>query len=254
MNSDIVIDAKDVTVCFGDKVVLENINLEVEKYETIVFIGPSGSGKTVLLKTLAGLYPPVKGRVLIEGEDWQNLESDHKHDLARKLGMVFQQGALFDTLTALENVEFPLKEHLGLPQDEVDAIASDLLAKVNLADSWYKKPSELSGGMQRRLGIARAMALNPEVTFYDDPTAGQDPIQCDMVLNLIAELKKRTQSTLIMTTSNVKVAYKMADRIFMVIDHKIIGGCSPDDFKNYQDPRVQQFIKGELKGPISVKS
>lgn len=253
MDNKIAIDAQDITIGFGNKVILKDINLHIHEHETIVFIGTSGSGKTVLLKTLAGIYPPVKGNVFIQGEDWQQLESDEKHHLARKLGMLFQQGALFDTMTTLENVEFPIREHHALSDEEAHKHAKELLIKVNLEDSFDKKPSELSGGMQRRLGIARALALNPEVIFYDDPVAGQDPIQSDQVSSLMMEFKEKNKSTLVVTTSNMRVAYKIADRIFMLIGQEVIEAGTPEQTKNHKDPRIQQFIHGDLKGPIQIK-
>jgi phospholipid/cholesterol/gamma-HCH transport system ATP-binding protein len=253
MEKKIVLEMQDVTVELGGKVVLKDINLKVFEHETLVLIGPSGSGKTVLLKTLAGLYSPSKGRVLVEGEDWQSLESDEKHHLAEKIGMMFQQSALFDQMTALENVEFPLKEHFDYPQDEVDKMAMKLLSRVNLADHHDKIPSQLSGGMQKRLGIARALAMNPEVVFYDDPVAGQDPIQSDQMSKLIKELQKKNDATVIIVTSNMRVAYQMADRILMVIGHEIIDAGTPEETWKHPDPRIQQFIKGNLEGPISIK-
>lgn len=252
MEKKIVIDAQDITISFKDKCILKNINLKIYEHETIVFIGTSGSGKTVLLKTLAGIYPPSKGRVLIQNENWQQLESKEKHTLARKLGMLFQQGALFDTMTTLENIEFPIREHYDLPEEEIHQHAKELLTKVNLADSFDKKPSQLSGGMQRRLGIARALALNPEVIFYDDPVAGQDPIQSDQVSTLMMDFKKKNNSTLIVTTSNLKAAYKLADRIFMLIDQEIIEAGTAEQTKHNPDPRIQQFIHGDLTGPIKI--
>ncbi len=252
MKNEIVLEAKHVTVELKDKVILRDINLTVHDQETVVFIGPSGSGKTVLLKTMAGIYPPKIGEVLIYQENWQSLTGDEKHDLAEKLGVLFQQGALFDTMTAIENIEFPLREHFNLSEEEMIKVSRDLLAKVNLQDSEDKLPGELSGGMQRRLGIARALALNPSVLFYDDPVAGQDPMQSDQMLTLISDFKKENKSTLVMVTSNMQVAFRMADRIFMVIDQEIVGGVSPDEIKKHPDPRIQQFIHGDLQGPIKI--
>lgn len=247
MNNKIMIDAQDIMIAFQDNVILKDINLHIHEHERVVFIGRSGSGKTALLKTLAGILAPARGKVLIHNEDWQQLKSEEKHNLARKLGMLFQQGALFDTMTTLENVEFPIREHNDLPEEEIHRHAKELLLKVNLADSFDKKPSELSGGMQRRLGIARALALNPEVIFYDDPVAGQDPIQSDEVCNLILDFKKKNNSTLVITTSNIKAAYKLADRIFMLVDQEIIEVGSPEETKKHPDPRIQQFIHGSLQ-------
>jgi phospholipid/cholesterol/gamma-HCH transport system ATP-binding protein len=251
--SKVILEMQNVTVELGGKIILQDINLKVHEKETLVLIGPSGAGKTVLLKTLAGLYPPKQGRVLIEGEDWQQLESEEKYHLAEKIGMMFQQSALFDQMTTLENVEFPLKEHFDYPQEKVDELALNLLKKVNLAEHVSKLPSELSGGMQKRLAIARALALNPEVIFYDDPMAGQDPIQSDQMAKLIQELKLKNNSTIILVTSNMRIAHQMADRILMVIDKTIIDAGAPKETWQHPDPRIQQFIHGDLRGPISIK-
>lgn len=247
-----ILEARNMTISFDQKIILKGINLAIQAHETVVFIGPSGSGKTVLLKALAGIIAPSKGEVFIEGENWLELESDEKHDLAKKLGMLFQQGALFDTLTALENVEFPLREHFDFSEEELHQKARELLKQVNLLESQNKIPSELSGGMQRRLGIARALALNPEILFYDDPVAGQDPMQSDQMLSLIKKFKTQNYSTLVMVSSTMPVAYKMADRIIMVIDQELIETGTPEQTKKHPDPRVQQFINGETTGPISV--
>lgn len=241
---------KNVTVELAGKTILKNIDLQVYEHETLVIIGPSGSGKTVLLKTLAGVYPPKEGEVLIEGENWQDIDSGHKHDLAQKLGMLFQQSALFDNFTTLENVEFPIREHYHLSDEQVRQKAIHLLESVNLGDALDKYPNELSGGMQRRLGIARALALNPKINFYDDPTAGQDAIQADQVARLIMELKKENDSTLIVVTSNMMMAKRLADRVIMVLGNQIIHAGTPDQLENHPDPRVHQFYHGELNGPI----
>jgi phospholipid/cholesterol/gamma-HCH transport system ATP-binding protein len=252
MNTTPLLEMKNVSIELGGKSILENINLTIYEHETVVFIGPSGGGKTVLLKTLAGIYKPVKGQVLIEGEDWQNLESEDKHRLAKKLGMLFQQSALFDTMSAIDNVKFPMREHCQFSEEELTRQANEFLTMVNLQESAHKLPSELSGGMQRRLGIARAIALHPHIIFYDDPTAGQDPIQTYQMTDLITKLKVDNQATLIMTTSNMKVARKMADRIFMVVHKGIIDAGKPSELDGQTNPIIKQFINGEIEGPLKV--
>lgn len=247
-----MIEVQNVNLELGGKTILKNINQTIYEQESIVLIGPSGAGKTVFLKLLAGVYPPTKGKISIHGEDWQSLESEEKHNLAKKIGMMFQQGALFDTLTALENVEFPMREHFDYPEEKIHELSKEILNRVNLSESYYKLPSELSGGMQKRLAIARALVLEPDVIFCDDPVAGQDPIQSDQMSDLIIEFQKKTQSTLIMATSDLRTAYKVADRILMVIDQEVIDTGSPSATKLHSDPRVQQFIKGDLEGPIHI--
>ena len=247
-----MIVAKDVSLSLGGKPIFEDINLTIYESESIALIGPSGDGKTVLLKLLAGVFKPDKGKVLIHGENWQELESEQKHDLARKIGMMFQQGALFDTLTVLENIEFPIKEHLDLSEKEMLEMSKDILEKVNLADSINKKPAQLSGGMQKRLAIARALVLNPEVIFYDDPVAGQDPIQSDQMSTLMIDFKEKNQSTLVMATSHMRTAFKVADRVLMVINKEVLDLGTPEETKGHTDPRVQQFINGRIEGPIKI--
>lgn len=254
MKKEIMIQVENVTLVLGGSVIFENINFTVYENEAIVLIGPSGSGKTVLLKLLAGIYKPTQGRVLIHGEDWQSLESEKKHLLAKKIGMMFQQSALFDTLTALENVEFPIREHSNLPEDKIHSMSKEILTRVNLSDSFNKLPNQLSGGMQKRLAIARALVLNPEVIFYDDPVAGQDPIQSDQMSNLILEFKEKNRSTLVMATSHMRTAFKVADRIVMIINKQLLIAGTPEETKNHSDPRIQQFINGTIDGPIKMNA
>lgn len=248
-----VIEVKNVTMQFNQNTVFQDANFDIFEHESVVIIGPSGAGKSVLLKALAGVYPPTTGQILIEGEDWLQLESEEKHDLAAKLGMLFQQSALFDTMTALENVEFPMKEHFDWDEETIKSKALELLKKVNLADADYKLPNELSGGMQKRLGIARALALNPSIIFYDDPVAGQDPVQSDQMINLIMDLRKANDSTLVMVTSSLKVAFKVATKIILVVGQDVLVTGTPEETKSHPDPRVQQFINARTTGPIKIE-
>jgi phospholipid/cholesterol/gamma-HCH transport system ATP-binding protein len=246
-----ILELQDVTISFGTEVILKNINLRVQHHETLVLIGPSGDGKTVLLKTMAGIIPASSGHVFVEGEDWQNLESDHKRELAKKIGVLFQKSALFDDMTCAENVAFPLKEHTTLNEAQINEKVIHYLEKVGLGQAYGKFPFELSGGMQRRLGIARALALNPEIVFYDDPTAGQDPLNSDKIIDLIVELKKENNSTLIVVTNDMKRAFQIADRVIMVVNQEVIDTGTPDQTKASADPRIQQFILGRLRGPLT---
>ncbi|MGZ3769278.1 MAG: ABC transporter ATP-binding protein, partial [Bdellovibrio sp.] len=211
---------------------------------------PSGSGKTVLLKTMAGIYKPAKGHVYCEGEDWQNLTSQEKIVLSRKIGVQFQKSALFDSENAFENVAFPLREHTKLDEAAIEKKVLECLDSVGLRDAKNLMPHELSGGMKQRLGIARSLALNPEIIFYDDPTAGLDPINTDIMLDLISHLKQIYHSTIIMVTHSLICAYKMADRIALVGNKHVIVAGSPDEAKNSKDPLVSQFISGKLEGPL----
>lgn len=240
----------NVTVVLGGETILKDINLEIAHGETFVIVGPSGSGKTVLLKTMAGVYKPAKGHVFCEGEDWQNLTSEEKILLSRKIGVQFQKSALFDSLNAFENVAFPLREHTKLDEVAIEKKVLECLESVGLLDSKDLMPHELSGGMKQRLGIARSLALNPEIVFYDDPTAGLDPINTDIMLDLITHLKQVNHSTIIMVTHSLICAYKMADRIALVGNKQVLIAGTPEETEKSTNPLIHQFISGELTGPL----
>lgn len=239
-----------VTVILGGEVILKDINLEVSHGETVVLIGPSGSGKTVLLKTMAGIYKPAEGHVYCEGEDWQNLKSQEKILLARKIGMQFQKSALFDSMNSFENVAFPLREHTDMDEGEIRKKVEECLNAVGLLEAQNLFPHELSGGMKQRLGIARSLALNPMIIFYDDPTAGLDPVNTDIMLDLISGLKKKYHSTIIMVTHSLICAYKMADRIVLVGNKGIVDAGTPEQTQASENPLVHQFVIGKLEGPL----
>ncbi|PIS10070.1 MAG: ABC transporter ATP-binding protein [Bdellovibrio sp. CG10_big_fil_rev_8_21_14_0_10_47_8] len=246
-----VLEMTDVSVRFDEDLVLEEVNLKIYPKETAVVIGLSGSGKTVLLKTLAGLYHPSKGHVKCYGRDWDDLSVIGRHDLAQKVGMQFQKSALFDDLTAYENVAYPLKEHSRSSKEEIHARVMECLKAVDLEKAKGMLPFEMSGGMKQRLGIARAIALKPEILFMDDPTAGLDPINSDNMADLILALKEEIGSTLVIVTHDLSRAYQFAGRIFFVGSHRVLETGSADETKNHPDPRVQQYLQGRLTGPLT---
>ena len=239
-----------VKVVLGGDVILEDVNLEIPFGETLVIVGPSGAGKTVLLKTMAGLYSPAEGHVYCEGEDWQNIKSEEKMLLARKIGVQFQRSALFDSLNTFENVAFPMREHTDITEEEIKKRVSECLCAVGLLDAQEMYPHELSGGMKQRLGIARSLALKPEIIFFDDPTAGLDPINTDILLNLIVDLKKQYHATIVMVTHSLNCAYQMADRIILVGNRKVIVAGTPEETRHSTNPLVHQFVAGQLEGPL----
>ncbi len=242
---------QNVTVQLDDDIILKNVNLTVQHQETLVIIGPSGSGKTVLLKTMAGIYTPIHGHVLCEGEDWQNLQSEGKRLLAQKIGMQFQKSALFDSMTVFENVAFPLREHTKMSEADISKRVLLCLESVNLSKSKDQMPDEISGGMRQRLSVARAIALQPELLFFDDPTAGLDPINSDNMADLLLDIKKKTNATVVVVTHDISRAFQLAGRIVMVAQQEVIEVGSAEEAKSHPDPRVQQFLHGSLTGPLT---
>lgn len=249
-----VIELQNVTLVFGAEVLLENLNLSIERGENFVLIGPSGQGKSTLLKLMAGLITPTSGDVLIEGKNWKTMRGIERAEIARKTGMLFQKNALFDSLTVFENVAFPLRELAHAPESEVQRTVEKYLEAVGIAHAKDLYPDEISGGMQKRLGIARALALRPEIVFYDDPTAGLDPITSRKIIQLIIDLQKEMGTTVVAVTNDMNRADQMAHRIGMVVDTELIVCGTPEQTKLHPDPRVQQFINGALNGPLTVNA
>lgn len=247
-----IIQLRNVTVRFADRTVLENINLTIPRGQCWVLIGPSGQGKTTLLKSMATLVTPQNGEVLIEQSNLLTLSKKERNDKLKKMGMLFQKNALFDSLTCAENIAFPLRETTQQSEEEIQAKVERFLEAVGLSPAKNLYPDEISGGMQKRLGIARALALDPEIIFYDDPTAGLDPITSRKIIDLIMQLKKEKGSTVIAITNDMNRAYQMADQILMVVDREVIVTGTPEQTRQHADPRVHQFVRGELQGPLSV--
>jgi phospholipid/cholesterol/gamma-HCH transport system ATP-binding protein len=248
----VILDLKNVEVSFGAEVILQNVNIKIAKGERVSVIGPSGQGKSVLLKTMGGLIRPTKGTVIIEGENWSELVGQKLREILAKVGMLFQKNALFDSLTCGENIAFPLREVSDHKESEIQKIVVDFLEAVGIPHALHLYPDEISGGMQKRLGIARALALEPHVIFYDDPTAGLDPITSKKIIELICEWQKRLGSTFVAITNDMNRAYQMSDRILMVVDREVIEAGTPKSILTNPDPRVHQFIRGELRGPLTA--
>ncbi|HEX7674546.1 MAG TPA: ABC transporter ATP-binding protein [Bdellovibrio sp.] len=247
-----IIRLQDVTVTFDSQTVLKSVDLEIKAGESFVIVGPSGQGKTVLLKTLSGLITPQNGKVFVEQQDWLTLSPKQRLPLLKKMGILFQKNALFDSLTCIENIAFPLRETTDLEESEITKKAEYFLEAVGISHARDLFPDEISGGMQKRLGIARALALDPEIIFYDDPTAGLDPITSKKIIELIIKLKKQKGSTVIAVTNDMNRAYQLADRIAMVVDEKVLITGTPEQTKNHRDPRVHQFVRGLTEGPLTT--
>ncbi|MFN7987260.1 MAG: ATP-binding cassette domain-containing protein [Thermoanaerobaculia bacterium] len=237
---------------FGEKLVLDDVGLEVARGESLVVLGKSGAGKSVLLKHMIGLLEPDAGRVEVEGEDLWAASRARRDELRRRFGMSFQEGALFDSMSVGENIAFPLRRHTTMTRGEVLARVAECLALVRLPGIEEKRPSELSGGMRRRVGFARAIALRPEVLLFDEPTTGLDPITTDVLVRVMAELRDRLNPTMVTITHDLHVAFGVAERIALLDRGKVRVDLPPAAFRESEDPRVVAFLRGD--GSLDAES
>ncbi len=236
---------------FNNSVVLNGLSLNIEKGQTCVIIGRSGCGKSVLLKHIVGLLKPDKGKVLVDNKEVAALNETDLSALRSKISMVFQGGALFDSMNVFENVGFSLIEHTHVGQKELEQRVEESLGLVGLGGIGNLMPSELSGGMKKRVALARAICIRPEVILYDEPTTGIDPIAADSINGLIRSLHDRLKVTSIVVTHDMKSAYHIADKIAMMYKGKIVAEGSPKEIRESRDPVVHQFINGIARGPIT---
>jgi len=238
---------------FGGKPVLAGVDLDIEKGETLVIIGRSGSGKSVLVKHLLGLIEPDAGSIVFDGQEVTHLKGEALYALRQRFGYLFQGAALFDSLTVGENVGLGLREHGKRPEAEIPGIVRERLAMVGLEGVEDKKPAELSGGMKKRVGLARAIAMQPAYILYDEPTTGLDPITADSINDLVIELQQRLKITSVVVTHDMVSATKIADRISMLYEGRIIYTGTPTELRATEDPFVRQFVEGRSQGPIKVR-
>lgn len=250
--SEALIDISGIHKRFGPQEVLRGIDLNITPGESIVIIGQSGCGKSVLLKHLIRLMEPDEGTVRFDGADVSELNGHDLAEFRRRFGMLFQSAALFDSMTVEENVGLGLTEARRHSRDEIAEMVEEKLEMVGLAHAKHKYPSELSGGMRKRVGLARAIAAEPEVLLYDEPTTGLDPITSDLINDLIVMLNEKLHVTSVAVTHDMKSAFKIADRIVMLYEGKVQIDGSPDQIRNTDDPVVKQFITGSSSGPIQV--
>ena len=235
---------------FGTKAVLCGVDLTIEKGETMVVIGQSGSGKSVLLKHLIGLLKPDAGEIYIDGVEITRLREDDLQRVTRRFGLLFQGAALFDSMTVAENVRFGLDRYTRLSGAEIDKTVSESLTMVGLRNVENLMPFELSGGMKKRVGLARAIAYRPEIMLYDEPSTGIDPIRADAINDLINKLKREMKVTSVVITHDMVSSYKIADKIAMLYGGRIIEVGTPEEIRNSANPVIQQFIHGQADGPI----
>jgi phospholipid/cholesterol/gamma-HCH transport system ATP-binding protein len=234
-----------LTKAFDGKVVLEGLDLTVAAGESVVVLGKSGSGKSVLLKHVIGLLRPDAGTVEIAGEDFWKASRARRDRIRRRFGMSFQEGALFDSMTVGENIAFPLTRHTGKSPREIRERVAECLELVRLPGIEEKRPSELSGGMRRRVGFARAIALAPEILLFDEPTTGLDPITTDVIMRVIEELGNRLNPTTVTITHDLKVAFAVADRVALLSGGKIALALPPEQFETSDDPHAAAFVRGD---------
>lgn len=229
---------------FGNKEVLTGLDLHIPRGETLVIMGRSGCGKSVLLKLITGLMKPDQGEIWIEGEDITTLKRKSLNGTRQKLGMLFQSAALFDSMTVEENVGFMVSQHTKLSKREIEAIVAEKLHLVDLDDTQHLRPAELSGGMRKRVGLARAIAFNPEVILYDEPTTGLDPITALEINRLIRDLHEKLQVTSVVVTHDMDSAFLVGTRMAMIHQGKVIAYGTPDEIRTIDNLVLQQFISG----------
>ncbi len=252
VEDDCIIRLVDVSKSFGSNHVLRGVQLDIRRGETMVIIGGSGTGKSVILKHIIGLMRPDSGRVIVDGSDLAQLEEAGLEKLRRKFGMLFQGAALFDSLPVWENVGFALQQHSRLSPKEIRATATEKLRMVGLVGVEDRMPADLSGGMKKRVGLARAIAADPQILLYDEPTTGLDPIMADAINDLIIEMKRQMNVTGVAITHDMVSAYKIADRIAMLYQGAIIAVGTPDEIRSTENPVVRQFVTGSSVGPITT--
>lgn len=242
-----MLELNGISKRFNGHDILNRVDLRVRTGETLAVIGPSGCGKSTLLRLIIGLFPPNSGEILVAGQKISELDSDGMNDLRQHIGMVFQSSALFDSLPVYENVAFGLREHSDLNEKQIAKIVSEKLELVGLAGTERLMPSELSGGMQKRIGFARAIATNPEIILYDEPTTGLDPVTATAIENLMLDLHKKLSVTSIVVTHIMSTVYHIADRIAMLHNGKVIEAGTPDETKASTDPVIRHFVTGGVK-------
>ena len=236
----------NVGMSYGDNVVLKDINLSIAKGEVLAIIGASGSGKSTLLRMVIGLARPTEGQIYIEGERVDAYNENNWHKVRQKMGMVFQYSALFDSMTVADNVAFGLRQHTEKTEEEIGAVVNKMLGLVGLSGYNDYMPAELSGGMKKRVSLARAIATDPDILLYDEPTAGLDPVMSDVINNLMLETKKRMEVTSILVTHDMYSAFFVADRVAMIHEGSIIAEGTPREIAKSTHPVVEKFIKKAL--------
>lgn len=245
------IEVRDVKKAYNGRVILDGINLDVARGETLVIMGGSGSGKSTLLRLMIGNEQPNGGQILVDGRDMAAMSDAQLNDYRRSIGVLFQSGALYNSMTVADNVALPLREHSDLPEHTIEIMVKIKLELVGLRRSAERMPSELSGGMKKRAGLARALALDPKILFYDEPSAGLDPVTSAQIDELINDLTGKLGVTSVVVTHEMDSAFRIADRMVLLDRGKIIVSGTPREMEQTKDPLVRQFIDGLTTGPLT---
>ena len=246
------LEVKNLLLKRGDRVILDHVSVSLNKGETLVLMGLSGAGKSTLIRCIIGLLPATSGEIFINGAEIAHLKGRELDELRKHIGMVFQSPALFDSLTIMDNVAFGLRENTKTKESEIKRRVLDALDIVGLHGTENQFPSELSGGMQKRASIARAIVTNPELILYDEPTSGLDPIMSSVINDLVNDLKKKFNMTSIVVTHDLKSAKAIADKIILLYKGKFLLTGTFEEFINSKDPVIRQFIDGDSKGPVKM--
>lgn len=246
-----MIELKDVVVAYDDRVILDHVDLTIEDGETLVVLGGSGAGKSTILRLIIGLQRPNSGQILVDGVDVVSLNENEFNKVREKMGMVFQYSALFDSMTVAENVAFGLRQHTNLKSADIKNVVAEKLELVGLPGIENYMPNELSGGMKKRVSLARAIAQNPCIVLYDEPTSGLDPITSGTISRLIRGMQRHLKCTSIVVTHDMQSAFYVADRIALLDKGKFVEISSAEEFRKSKNPLVQQFINGGAELDVS---
>jgi phospholipid/cholesterol/gamma-HCH transport system ATP-binding protein len=245
-----VIELRDVHLAFGEKEILTGVDLRIPAKERLVVLGQSGSGKSTLLRLILGILRPTAGSVQFQGREVTKMRRRKLNAMRQKIGMVYQYSALISSLNVRDNLALPLEELTDKTREEIDELVDQKLKMVGMEDTRDKMPSELSGGMRKRIGLARGIIMDPELILYDEPTAGLDPVVSSVIDELIVELSEKIGATSIIVTHEMDSAFRVATRMAMLYEGRIIAEDTPENFKNSENPVVAQFISGDTEGPI----
>ncbi len=246
-----MISLQHVDKTLGGRKVLDDMSIDVGRGDSFVIVGGSGVGKSVTIKHIIGLIKPDRGHVVVDGQDITTMRPVDLNRFRRRFGMSFQEGALFDSMSVFENIAFPLRRHTKFTEPQIRERVDECLDMVHLEGVTSKRPSELSGGMRRRVGFARAISLKPEILLFDEPTTGLDPVISDVIADLILEMDRTLNTTTVTITHDMKVAFKIADRVAMLYKGRIVEEGTPETFQQSKNPIVQQFIHGRAEGPLT---